>query len=475
MMTVPNGEVPQVRSGLRQTAVDAPVRTLFKLPLPDYWHVDMQARGLAYRARQVVRTMGHLPARYERVSLNRLISILIIWAALLICATAAHGQNIEKACPLGTIVMSSPDAQTLDTTTNLYRQWLCLNLITGQVTIQPDGGGSSLPQTLTAPGVFTNTQQNDTFTVGLNSINFANEFQIGLVGFSGWNITEAMAGGCAAPSGSTVLWCTGVSGYANTSSVTTQSVGITGFSRTLIAGGKSWGGNFASTDCLAVSATTCTSNVAAGDIIGIETDTDIANSSSPGIGVNAGGTFLVQPTSALAYSMSLGAVGQWTSGFNSPLGTILPDHTFHARAFVANPISASANSESQSYYFVAESSSATPITSALDMGADANNNPLLRYAIPSESGNAAASIATLPDHAAINGLSPRGNITFATVTLSGGSGSYTFTNAYISAPICTATDTSAANPVRVTTSATAATVTGTSTDVIALSCGPQAN
>lgn len=56
------------------------------------------------------------------------------------------------------------------------------------------------------------------------------------------------------------------------------------------------------------------------------------------------------------------------------------------------------------------------------------------------------------------------------ITLAAGSGSFTFTGTYSSAPICTASDTTAANPVKVATTTTALTLTGTSTDVVNYVC-----
>ena len=56
------------------------------------------------------------------------------------------------------------------------------------------------------------------------------------------------------------------------------------------------------------------------------------------------------------------------------------------------------------------------------------------------------------------------------LTLSGGSAAYTFTGTYASAPICTASDTTAVNAVRVSTTPTALTLTGGGSDVINYIC-----
>lgn len=56
------------------------------------------------------------------------------------------------------------------------------------------------------------------------------------------------------------------------------------------------------------------------------------------------------------------------------------------------------------------------------------------------------------------------------ITLSGGTGTYTFVATYASAPVCIATDTTAVAAVQATATTTVLTVNGTSTDVIAYHC-----
>jgi hypothetical protein len=56
------------------------------------------------------------------------------------------------------------------------------------------------------------------------------------------------------------------------------------------------------------------------------------------------------------------------------------------------------------------------------------------------------------------------------LTLAGGTASYTFGQTYTSAPVCVATDTTAANAVKIAVTATALTITGTGTDVIDYLC-----
>jgi hypothetical protein len=56
------------------------------------------------------------------------------------------------------------------------------------------------------------------------------------------------------------------------------------------------------------------------------------------------------------------------------------------------------------------------------------------------------------------------------VTLSGGTGSYSFANGYATAPICVATDTTAKNATQVVATSTTLTINGTGTDVIDYIC-----
>lgn len=56
------------------------------------------------------------------------------------------------------------------------------------------------------------------------------------------------------------------------------------------------------------------------------------------------------------------------------------------------------------------------------------------------------------------------------ITLSAGAATLTFTNAFQAAPACVGTDQTAANAVKISTTTTAATFAGTTTDVIAYAC-----
>jgi hypothetical protein len=56
------------------------------------------------------------------------------------------------------------------------------------------------------------------------------------------------------------------------------------------------------------------------------------------------------------------------------------------------------------------------------------------------------------------------------ITLSSGSGTYSFSTTHATTPVCTATDTTATNAVKASASTTTLTITGTGTDVIAYIC-----
>lgn len=72
-------------------------------------------------------------------------------------------------------------------------------------------------------------------------------------------------------------------------------------------------------------------------------------------------------------------------------------------------------------------------------------------------------------------LAGANGVSAGTITLSGGSGSHTFAKPYGAAPVCTASDTTGAAAVKVTSSATAVSISGTGTDVVAWICSPTTN
>jgi hypothetical protein len=72
-------------------------------------------------------------------------------------------------------------------------------------------------------------------------------------------------------------------------------------------------------------------------------------------------------------------------------------------------------------------------------------------------------------------LSGANGVSAGTITLSGGSGSHTFATPYSAAPVCTASDTSTAAAVKVTSSTTGVFITGTGSDVVAWVCSPVTN
>lgn len=90
----------------------------------------------------------------------------------------------------------------------------------------------------------------------------------------------------------------------------------------------------------------------------------------------------------------------------------------------------------------------------------------------------AATIITVPNTAGVTTtlaeLGAQG-ISSGSITLSGGNGSHTFTTAYGTAPNCVGSDATAKNAVQITSSTTAITIAGTSSDVVTWICSPTAN
>lgn len=106
------------------------------------------------------------------------------------------------------------------------------NLV-NQYSTQVSGNQSS-------PGVFTNTQMNQPYTFALGGINFTVEYQAA----QGANFsTDALAGGIAVPSSSTVYGANAVAGYANSASTTTNTTAGYFQMRTLANGVRGWGIN----------------------------------------------------------------------------------------------------------------------------------------------------------------------------------------------------------------------------------------
>lgn len=117
-----------------------------------------------------------------------------------------------------------------------------------------------------------------------------------------------------------------------------------------------------------------------------------------------------------------------------------------------------------------------------------NSNPVVAFqtfqTIGTPQGIAIGSGAAITSSGAGGKMASVGanGVSAGTVTLSAGSGSHSFPSAYTSssAPVCTATDSTSANAVKITVSGSAGTwagisLVGTGSDVIAWVCSPSAN
>src|SRR6185437_2186516 len=180
---------------------------------------------------------------------NRKINLLL--AALLICAAPATAQ--KKHGKVGSI-------------------W--------------GGGGSvTLPTTLTAPGVFTNTQQNDNFLVTLTGGGTCNPNNIINLGGTTFNLTDAYAACVNLPtSGVTNAFTSSFASFMTNPNANNTGqfgwVGAVGFySQTWCTGGSAtntrcWGANFGVSDNTSAPAT----------LFGNEYDIQVNNATSSGAG-----------------------------------------------------------------------------------------------------------------------------------------------------------------------------------------------
>lgn len=134
------------------------------------------------------------------------------------------------------------------------------------------------PFNIVLPGVFTNTKMNTGATALLGGINLTTEYQAQQGANYG---TQAVAGGVAVPSGSTVYTASGVAGYANNASTTTAAVALSGYARALASGVQVYGANLVLND----------QNFAASNLIGGEIDIGAGNTATPAYALSLIGAF----------------------------------------------------------------------------------------------------------------------------------------------------------------------------------------
>lgn len=186
----------------------------------------------------------------------------------------------------------------------------------------------------TSPGVFSSAAQTDYFQVLLNGIDPKTEYQSG--GFI-QNQTEAMVGGLAVPSSSTVIQANGIAAYASNRSTATNAVALYSHCRSLATGAPCWGSN-----PLVVSTAGSPTN-----LIGQETDVNIANVADTAAGVTVAGFWTAASTQANGFIVGVpgGATGgKWNVAF-------LTSANCCANAMIVAPANVTANSPSQPILF----------------------------------------------------------------------------------------------------------------------------
>lgn len=151
--------------------------------------------------------------------------------------------------------------------------------------------GAAAPGNQATAGVFTNTQMNQPYTFALGGINFQTEYQAeqSAVNYS----TDALAGGVAVPSTSTVWGANAVAGYATGTSIHTNTVAVYGQYRARAAGVNGWGANFVADN----------GGFSVANLQGIEVDLSV---SGPGGGVVSAvsvvSAFTSAPTASFAFA-----------------------------------------------------------------------------------------------------------------------------------------------------------------------------
>jgi hypothetical protein len=168
----------------------------------------------------------------------------------------------------------------------------------------------------------------------------------------------------------------------------------------------------------------------------------------------------------------------WSAGFACAAGaTDNGDGTETGNCIDLGPAKASGPASSQAITFHARTVANGIVSSKVAQTQDSKNRAQLTWL--DESNNAATLITVLPVHGTSNYQLSRNNfITSGSCTFSSGSCSYTFSNAYLNPPNCTANGRSAANAMQVTSTTTAVTVissSGADSQVVSFLCIPTAN
>lgn len=334
-------------------------------------------------------------------------------------------------------------------------------------------------------GVFTNGTNNFYNVFGLNACDPAvgiNAFYA-IAGISGDTLTDGLSSCINLPS--TVDTVTNV----ENSAISAYAYNANAHKQNPFGGGDAYGIGFKGLSYCTANNTACeaftgevldSTGLSGVMLIGSEMGLAPQNTSDTVYGYLASPFGTVQPGNdqEIAFYVNNTSGGNLaTSGFECGISSLLAVSTNFKHCFVLSPFASGNNRISQALEFNTTNGSGGLVHTSLVMVPDANSNGgWLRMS--KEGATNGSTVAVFPDHAGANGLSPNANLTFASCTLSSGACSYTFINAYLSAPVCVANGQTTANSVSVATSTTAVTVTsssGSDTQVVSIACGPQAN
>lgn len=359
--------------------------------------------------------------------------------------------------------------------------WAGANTFSGQTTfvgpiVATGTNQFSGQNTFSSSGVFSNSQQNDPVQSVVNSCSPGTEYAAEQ---SNNFATDALAGCVAVPNGATVHQSNGIAGYAN-SSGTAFAVGGYFSGRCLAANCNVWGSNPIAAD----------GGFAAAQLYGSEVDVNVFNGASFGKGLLFNGAWAAQPSRSHSDMGSMPTVGilqplavsggpfYWTAGIGCAAGaTDNGDGTGTGNCIDLGPAAATGAAASQGISFHGRASTNAIVSSKLVQTLDSNNRGQLTWL--DESNKAGTFVAVFPVHGTSNyQISGNNFITSGSCTLASGSCSYTFSNPYLTSPNCTANGRSAANAMKVTSTATAVTIASSiSTDAQTVSfiCMPTAN
>lgn len=373
------------------------------------------------------------------------------------------------------------EATPLSTPSNT---WSGNNIFSGQTTfigpITSSGSNQFTGQnTFSSPGVFTNTANTDNgiSKFVLNNCNPSSEWSSQQGGTAN---TSALIGCVTVPSSSTAHQSTAVSGYSDASSAATMTVGGYFMGRCHVANCQVWGANPIAVD----------GGFQALQMYGSEIDVNVSNSASYGKGLLFNGAWSAQPTRSTTGFGNMPAIGilqpianrggpyYWSAGFGCAAGaTDNGDGTGTGDCIDLGPAAASGPTASQGITFHGRTAANGIVSSKVAQTQDSSNRAQLTWL--DESNGSATFITVLPVHGTSNyQLSGNNFITSGSCTLSSGSCSYTFSNAYLNPPNCTANGRSAANAMLVSSTTKAVTITsssGTDSQVVSFLCVPTAN